>query len=100
MPAAVHKKRVLLALCIAAGIAMLGEIMFARDAATGASVAIWQLELLLLPWVLFVGCYLSLVFTSWFEEDNARLMRRAVSTVGAAGILGLVTMIYFAAMFR
>jgi hypothetical protein len=100
MPPGVVKKRVLLAICIVAAIAMFAEMIFAREAAGGGMLPIWKLEMLLLPWVLFVGCYVSIVFTSWFEDENAPLMRKALSTLGAAAVTGLVTLIYFGFMFH
>jgi hypothetical protein len=100
MVSAVHKKRMLWAICIVAAIAMFAEIIFANAMAKSPSLPIWKLELLLLPWVLFVGCYVAIVCTSWFEDENAPLLRKAMNTIGAAGVTGLVTMIYFALMFR
>lgn len=100
MATALNKKRLLLALCAVSAIAMLAEILFARHLAKDDALSIWRLELLLLPWVLFVGSYVSHVFTSWFDEERAPLVRRALSTIGAAAVVGLVTLIYFAAMFR
>jgi hypothetical protein len=100
MAPGVVKKRVLLAICVVAAVAMLGEIVFARSIARDGALPIWKLELLLLPWVLFVGSYVSIVFTSWFEDEQAPLMRKALSTLGAAAVTGLVTLIYFAIMFR
>ena len=100
MPLVIHKKLVLSVLCIVSAIAMLAEIVFARQLSHDDGLPIWRLELLLLPWVGFVGTYLSLVFTSWFDDEQAPLVRKALGTIGAAGVLGLTTMIYFAAMFR
>jgi hypothetical protein len=100
MAPGVVRKRVLLAICVVAAFAMIAEFIFAQSAATNGTLPIWKLELLLLPWVLFVGCYVSIVFTSWFDDEHAPLMRKALSTLGAAAVTGLVTLIYFAIMFR
>jgi hypothetical protein len=100
MATALVKKRVLLAICIAAALGMIVEFVFARGAASSGTLPIWKLEMLLLPWVLFVGCYVSIVFTSWFDDENAPLVRKALSTLGAAAVTGLVTLIYFAIMFH
>jgi hypothetical protein len=100
MASAVLKKRALIGVCVVSAIAMVAEILFARGTVKDPGLSIWRLELLLLPWVFFIGSYLSIVFTSWFEQESAPLARKALSTLGAAGITGLVTLIYFGSMFH
>jgi hypothetical protein len=100
MASAVLKKRMLIGVCVLSALAMLAEIVFARRFVKNDAMPIWQLELFLLPWVFFIGSYLSIVFTSWFEQESAPLARKALSTLGAAGITGLVTLVYFASMFH
>lgn len=98
-PGSKLKKRLLVGICIVSACLMLVEIAFARRIHT-APLTIWQLELLVLPWVFFVGSYLGLVSTSWFDsEAGATMMRRALSLVGTAGVLGVVTVIYFGLVY-
>jgi hypothetical protein len=96
-----RKRLLLIWLCAASAVLMVVEIGFARRIHSATSLTIWELELLVLPWVLFVGTYLGLVSTSWFDSDpgSGNLARRALSLVGAAGVLGLTTMLYFGLVF-
>lgn len=95
-----RRRRLTVAICIVSVCLMLVEIGFARRIHTATSLTIWQLELLVTPWVLFVGSYLGLASTSWFDSDtDSNLMRRALSLVGTAGVLGVVTVIYFGLVF-
>lgn len=94
-----RSKRVLVGLCVVAACAMIAEVFLGRRI-RAAQLAIWQLELLMLPWIVFVGSYLSIVATSWFDSDRSSdLMRRAFSLIAAAGVLGLVTLTYFGLVF-
>jgi hypothetical protein len=94
------KKRTLQAVCAACVCLMVTEIVLARRIDALGPLGIWQLEVLVLPWVFFIGSYLSIVSTSWFDSDvNTNLMRRAASLVGAAAVMGLVTVIYFVLVF-
>ena len=86
--------------CAACICLMIAEIVLARRIDALGPLSIWQLELLVLPWVFFVGSYMSIVSTSWFDTDvNHNLLRRAASLVGAAAVMGLVTVIYFVLVF-
>lgn len=94
-----RSKRVLVALCVLSVCAMIAEVFLGRRI-RASTPAIWQLELLVLPWIVFVASYLSLVATSWFDsEHSGDLIRRALSLITAAGVLGLVTVAYFGLIF-
>lgn len=94
------KKRTLLAVCAACVCLMIAEIILARHIDAMGPLSIWRLELLVLPWVFFIGSYLSIVSTSWFDSNvHDNLMRRAASLVGAAAVMGMVTVIYFVLVF-
>jgi hypothetical protein len=95
----ISRRHLLIGLCVLSVCLMIAELFLGRRI-RAAQLAIWQLELVVLPWVLFVGSYLSLVATAWFDSDaGGELMRRAFSLIAAAGVLGLVSVLYFGLVF-
>ncbi|HEX7013314.1 MAG TPA: hypothetical protein VF161_11225 [Steroidobacteraceae bacterium] len=93
------KRRVLIAVCVLCACLMIVEVIASRRI-RALDLGIWQLELVMLPWIVFVGSVLGTVATSWFDsEAGSQLFRRVVSLLVAAGVLGLVTMTYFGLVF-
>ncbi|HEX7113856.1 MAG TPA: hypothetical protein VF193_01885 [Steroidobacter sp.] len=93
------KRRVLIALCALCACLMIVEVIASRRI-RALDLGIWQLEVVMLPWIVFVGSVLAAIATSWFDsEAGTQLFRRVLTLLMAAGVLGLVTMTYFGLVF-